>query len=814
MGKNIHHKSSENKVMILGFVLLAVIGLIFAYVSDNKYLDVALSEASRYQSDKAINVASKVRNFLLSSSQLAKTVQTTIERYEGKDRKYIEASIDTILESAPEGLVYGIGVWYEPYKFEKDNKYFGPYVHRGEERGERVLTYEWTTEEYDFHNQGWYQAGIMGNGKPFFTDPYFDTNLVYMTMALAFYDRDKQVIEGVISVDMVLPQLQMIVDEANLASNDTVYIVGRQGNILAHPSGANIIAQYEKTHPKSKVNSILDVNAKEISSSENSSDYKFLIRECGWSVIVSSPKSDLFKNYYNSRLFIIITCALYLIALIIIYFTIRFFSEKVRRINEAHFKAIEIKNNQISAIVDNVQFGLMRVNEHGEILDGYSQSCHNLLKIDGKKLISHKIWEILTHDERQSEHFQTLFEQVFEQPSFSEETAGMIPKSFEIEGRYIDISYFPILNIDEVESVLCSIEDITEKRLAQIENEKNKALLNIIHNRDHFKKLVSVIFRTHDKLCDLIQTDSPEIDLLEAKRIVHTWKGDLSTYGLVEEAAILHKIEDKIDSTNSHKNEIMELIHLLKHKIQTYLNNHANILKISPENIHDSEIALKRKDIKKLQQSSAEATDFEQLKLIVNEFVNHATMEHGDKILSYLRIAAFEAARKLNKNVHVDVSGRDVRFPEEFKPMLQSLIHIVRNAIDHGIESREGRGAKDQIGMLSIELSENKASWRILVSDDGRGIDADRLKKSLIEKNILTKEMADTLSEDELFRYIFKNSVSTKESVTDMSGRGVGLDSVLANVERLRGRIDVRSSLGSGTSFDIYIPKNSLKKAA
>jgi two-component system chemotaxis sensor kinase CheA len=133
---------------------------------------------------------------------------------------------------------------------------------------------------------------------------------------------------------------------------------------------------------------------------------------------------------------------------------------------------------------------------------------------------------------------------------------------------------------------------------------------------------------------------------------------------------------------------------------------------------------------------------------------------------------------------------------------------MVRNAVDHGLETpaeREAAG-KPRPGTVALVASHRGNSVVITVSDDGRGIDCERIRKKVVAKGLVSEADARELSDRELIAYIWHPGLSTAETITEISGRGVGMDIVKSRIENLSGTVDVRSSLGQGTTFTIRLP--------
>ena len=134
------------------------------------------------------------------------------------------------------------------------------------------------------------------------------------------------------------------------------------------------------------------------------------------------------------------------------------------------------------------------------------------------------------------------------------------------------------------------------------------------------------------------------------------------------------------------------------------------------------------------------------------------------------------------------------------------LVHMVRNAIDHGIEPREApdQAGKNPTGRVELRAFHQAGNIVIEMEDDGKGLDKDRILKKAVEQGLV--EPGQELSEDDAFKLIFHPGLSTAEKVTSISGRGVGMDVVKKNIEALRGRIEIRSTPGKGTTFTIRLP--------
>ncbi len=168
-----------------------------------------------------------------------------------------------------------------------------------------------------------------------------------------------------------------------------------------------------------------------------------------------------------------------------------------------------------------------------------------------------------------------------------------------------------------------------------------------------------------------------------------------------------------------------------------------------------------------------------------------------------------DLARSLGKEVRLTIEGEGIELDKTILEQIgDPLVHLIRNAVDHGIESPAERRAmgKDASGKLTLRAMQEAGGVAIEIADDGRGLDAEALKRKAFEKGLLTPEAAAGMSEEAAFQLVFLPGLTTAVKVSDVSGRGVGMDVVRSNVRNLQGSIEIRSKRGRGTSFLVRLP--------
>ena len=215
-------------------------------------------------------------------------------------------------------------------------------------------------------------------------------------------------------------------------------------------------------------------------------------------------------------------------------------------------------------------------------------------------------------------------------------------------------------------------------------------------------------------------------------------------------------------------------------------------------------------------------TDAETLKAL-DEAVSHLDLLVGDLqnavmktrmqpigrlFQKYPRLAR-DLARQLGKDVELVISGEETEIDKTMiEDLNDPLVHLVRNAVDHGVESTQERLAVGKPAKSLVRLTAMQAGDHIVIeiADDGKGMRPDTIRRKAIEKGLIDNEAANSLDDKQSLNLIFLPGFSTKDQISDVSGRGVGMDVVRTNIQKLNGRIDINSVVGQGTTITISLP--------
>lgn len=201
-----------------------------------------------------------------------------------------------------------------------------------------------------------------------------------------------------------------------------------------------------------------------------------------------------------------------------------------------------------------------------------------------------------------------------------------------------------------------------------------------------------------------------------------------------------------------------------------------------------------------------------QLDLLVSDLQNSVMKTRmqpiGRLFQKYPRIAR-DLARQLGKDVELVLAGEETEVDKTMiEDLADPLIHLIRNAVDHGVEMPEERAAsgKPAKSLVRLEARQEGDHIVLIIADDGKGMSAERIRAKAVDKGLITEEEANTLDERQSLNLIFLPGFSTKTQISDVSGRGVGMDVVKTNIQKLNGSVEIRSEPGKGSVFLISLP--------
>lgn len=462
-------------------------------------------------------------------------------------------------------------------------------------------------------------------------------------------------------------------------------------------------------------------------------------------------------------------------------------------------RVVEIRTKEVHEILDNVSSGFLIVLEDETVLDNFSRSCRQIFGREDIK--GRKISELMQLSEGARAHFSACYAQVFEDCLPVEVTLDQVPTDFTIGGHSYRLQAAPILGSQgQVTKVFLTINDTTELKEAEAENALRLALLEIVRQKDSFREF---LFETSQAFRAVQQRPSEAA----LRSLLHTIKGNLGCYGLHDIAALVHTLEEARELSWADAQ-------LIEDTLKKFLRVHRELLGFDyPESVR----APRSVEIGRLMPLLAELAGEDsprRRRATVEAFVEELKWVPAGVLLAPLRSVVERVAERLGKSVKLELEGSPTLVdPETMGPVLSSLVHLVRNSLDHGLEAPHERGGKPPTGRISVRCWATEERWEVRIEDDGRGIDAEALGRAAVRAGTISFDQLQAMSEQERLWLVFGEGISTKEEVTAISGRGVGAGAVLKAVLAAGGTVAVGSVLGQGTSFQLSVPRPSGARA-
>lgn len=480
------------------------------------------------------------------------------------------------------------------------------------------------------------------------------------------------------------------------------------------------------------------------------------------------------------------------------------------------------KNNQLQYIMDNIGQGFLTFNNDLLITEEYSLRCKKLFSTD---ICKKKLSELLyPNDVDSSDFIDSVFLKLFSsvENENNELYIQLLPEEVKIDNRDISLEYKIVNNLlpSNLKSIIVILTDITERKSLQLKmaEEKNtlKMVVKSVVNYNDFIDCIRLYksFVKHELYEVLNSEASINEKITEIFRWVHNFKGNFSQYDTFNITSKLHRLEDNLEQLKSNENLTLdELRSFFKDlNLLKWLDEDMKILKsfLGNDFFNKKEtISINKSTILQLEEKASKTLSYSDYKTILPDIRKLRYKPFKDLFLSYPSYVS-KLSGKLNKIVDslvVECADFSVDL-DYYKRFTNSLIHIFRNSLDHGIESLEERVIQGKNESATIKCVINKINDNIIIkiSDDGRGISLDAIKNKAIEKGLLDIENSQRITKDDLTALIFKNNFSTKEEVTDISGRGIGLYSVLKELTKINGWVKVSSEINKGTEFIFTIP--------
>ncbi len=483
------------------------------------------------------------------------------------------------------------------------------------------------------------------------------------------------------------------------------------------------------------------------------------------------------------------------------------YQKEVEALNET----IKKQSQKISDLLDNSGEGFLSFDSNLKIENEFSKEC---IRFFGDDLYSKSIAEVLfLEDIEKLELFTKAIKNICEvDDEFSKEMMlSLLPNEYQKDNISLKLTY----KLLKDNRFMLIASDISEKIKLQKRLEKErqiqKMIVSVASNPSEFNMLLNDFKLFLESLDSCLNRDKSEL-----YRQIHTFKGLFAQKEMVTMVKNLHQIESLISKSIEDSDiDISICTDSLNSLLEKELNIVRSILgdnflsKFENELVDNKTILGIFEDITSMFEDGKIDKDIYHTLLGLMQRLR----EHSLKNLlsSYPKLAK-SVAKKLNKKIlDFEIDGdTSIKVPDSFRPFIKSLVHVFRNSIDHGIEDMEDRvkEGKSEQGKIYCKIEQDGDEVKIIIGDDGRGIAVDRIKSKAVEKGLIDESSFMNLSRSEQLKLIFEDRFSTKEKVSELSGRGVGLASVKSELEKIGGKLEIQSSEKEGAVFVFKIKKS------
>ncbi len=514
----------------------------------------------------------------------------------------------------------------------------------------------------------------------------------------------------------------------------------------------------------------------------------------------------------------IVTACLLLLALSW-YISIRIWRLQIQKKQEAEEK--------VSLLLHNSGQGFMMIDQDLQVDPNYSQECLNIFQSD---VAGARLQDLLFEAEGyQKDHFAKSLKQLLAQDDeyLQETIISLLPEQFQIGDRHVQVQYKLLAQ----KQIILIITDITEKvDLEKEVEEEHKRLALVVNALLHKNDVLSIVqeFETFlEREAEwVLSRDQEALNKLNIiYRRIHTFKGLLQQYEFIHSPYTLHRIEEGLsEAINNHRQpsipEIRDL--LCSTELKQSLEKDKDILRaelggdLFAEQV-TVDVSLERllnlnHLAEQLLPKCSGLPDLEPKCRELLQEMKYARYQNMKSLLGKYAKFVQQTASNLEKWIYaLQIQGADLYVdPGHYEPFMNSLVHVFRNSLAHGIEEPDLRAAegKDEQGLIYCSLEQDQQYVLLRIGDDGRGIDQEALIKKAVQTGRYSEQDLQAWSEQDLLSLVLEDHISTAGQAGQIAGRGVGLSAVREEISKLQGWIEIVSRAQEGTEFLFYLPRD------
>lgn len=506
------------------------------------------------------------------------------------------------------------------------------------------------------------------------------------------------------------------------------------------------------------------------------------------------------------------------------------FIEQLEQTNRLLEEQVAVRTARLNSTLEKLQTllnssgeGFLAFNVQMTIDEGYSEECNQLF---GDNIVGKAINLLLFPDQPiQQANFANNMQRILQTTdTFKQDMLlSLLPAEFKLQKKRIAASYKPLSN----HTMMMKMVDITEaEALKQQLIDEKKHLLFIVEVVSEPKEFFDLqqdyqAFISHGYSAIVEQSGSMMDKIDRLYRKIHTFKGVFLQKALLHSPNVLHQLEADLSRlrtqaqcTESELTQLWLTYNLAAHFQRDLQYLHAVLgehyfdqqghIKISEHALKDS-IAFARQLMTQLPLASDNIAE------LVHKMQRLRFVDFKSLLTSYPKTVQTLATRLHKRVAEFTIEGDSIFVdPDYFYGFSKALIHLFRNSVDHGIETPEEREAasKAAFGRISCRVTQEQHNIIVTIADDGTGIDTDELKQKCLESGRYTQAQLDDFSEQQALMLMFDQGLSTAHDVSLISGQGVGLAAVYAELAKIHGSVIVDNFFGLGTCFTFTLPLN------
>ncbi len=529
--------------------------------------------------------------------------------------------------------------------------------------------------------------------------------------------------------------------------------------------------------------------------------------------------------------------------------------KRIIRLSDKQHHKLSVVNSEMRHILDNIPLGIAIIDRDGKVNPSYSQHMHQLFR-ESKKISGACIDRLLFWEEERERERATLrkwLALVFDLAYDWDLVGGLGPEVIEHPSDggtvYYRNSYHRIIHDNGELYLMIHITDITEKIRQKIALKEQATTHNVelemfsfVVNQENSDDVIGYINDTERMIREglelyerLKQTADKEPLFHHMFRLMHSIKGLSRTCGMNEFARLAHRAEEILEQFRSREISFETglsdgalasetLLNILGHMKDLLVRGEKIIQRVFNQGRENAAcirgrrrgITVDRDKILAMlesletmkQETSGQPAVFETLDAMAEQMFQ-MVLKPLDVVYNRLHQIVKDVARSLDKEVELGIVGDPLMLgPEAHYLVINALIHLLRNAVDHGIEEPGRRSdlGKAPKGRITIRTSAEGERFRIEITDDGAGIDPLAISERAVAKGFVTEEAVRTMGDGEKRALIFLPGFSSRNSVSDISGRGVGMDVVTESMKSLGGSLSIDSKLDAGTTVVLDFP--------